>query len=356
MDKKEPNMLNQIFNYFRLTWLLAWDTRISRWLKVFLILVPVLYTLIPLPDDMLPVIGILDDLILLGLCSFIFVMMCPTAIVQELKAAINHHGNELAYDLDVYHHPDEQRGLAFSFAIIALSVILVGYPAGVLGLLLFVAGFYSSRMMRGQALGNALQVSERQLPEINKALQKALSKLPPIKVELFVTQNPTMNAFSLGYSEPYTIFLTSALVENLTTEEIQAVIGHELGHIYFEHVRLINLMSGLGGGPVRMVFYRWSRACEYSCDGIALLASGGNPYVVISALLKLASGLKDVHVDLDEFLDQHKKQVDGSAAMAESISSHPFINKRIERLLMLAEGNHPIPLVAIEAGSYLLKG
>ena len=342
-------MLTKIINYFRLTWLLSWDKRVSLWLKSFLLLVPGIYALIPLPDDFIPVIGVIDDLILFILCSLIFVMLSPTGVVKEISTRINHTMDDPVYDLDVYHHPGEQSGLVISFAIIAISLLIAGYPAGILGLLFFIAGIYSSRMMRGQALGNALQVSEQQLPEIHKALQKALSKLPPVKVELFVTQNPTMNAFSLGYSEPYTIFLTSALVENLDSEEIQAVIGHELGHIYFEHVRLISLMSGLGGGPVRMIFYRWSRACEYSCDGIALLASDGNPQVVISALLKLASGLKNVDLDLDAFLDQHKKQTDGSAAMAESVSSHPFINNRIQRLLSLADSNRFIPMAAIQA-------
>ena len=69
--------------------------------------------------------------------------------------------------------------------------------------------------------------------------------LSPVNVELFVTQEANMNAYTYGYSEPYNIILTSGLVERLNEAEIQAVIGHELGHIYFGHVRLTNLMGGL---------------------------------------------------------------------------------------------------------------
>ena len=141
-----------------------------------------------------------------------------------------------------------------------------------------------------------------------------------------------MNAYTFGYEEPYTIVLTSGLVERLTPVEIQAVIGHELGHIHLGHVQLINLMSGLGS-VVRLPFYRWSRSCEYSADAIALMASGKDPKPVITSLLKLSSGLADVSVDVEAFLRQVETDRTRTASLAELTSTHPFIHNRIQRLM-----------------------
>lgn len=328
-------MLIKLFNHFHLTWRLAWDRRVSLWLKLFLILAPLIFALIPTPLDPIPLIGLLDDFAILGLCSYIFSVICPMSIVAEHRRIINRGGGDPGYDLDANRYPSEQRDLAVGFTITLLIIILGGYFAGLIGLLIFGLGYISSRMLRGQALSNAVQITDRQLPHLYRSLENAQAKLPPVSVELFVTQNPRMNAFTFGYSEPYSIILTSGLVERLNEAEIQAVIGHELGHIYFGHVRLISLMSGLGS-PARLLFYNWNRACEYSSDSIALLASGGNPEPVVSALLKISSGLTDIAVDLNEFLGQMEGKADKAASAAEFVSTHPFINNRIKNLIKLS--------------------
>jgi Zn-dependent protease with chaperone function len=329
-------VLLKFFNFVRLNWRLAWDRRVSIWLKLFLLLLPVIYAFIPLPDDVLPVIGMLDDFVFVGLCMIIFVAICPQAIAAEHRDVINGKAALLSVNLDIYRHPDEQRDLALGFVIALIGLAVSGWLGGLIGLALFGLGYLSSRLMRGSALGNAVQVSERQLPDLYRSLQAAQANLPPVVVELFVTQNPAMNAFTYGYSDPYNIILTSGLVERLNDAEIQAVIGHEMGHIHFGHVRFTNLMNGLGS-MIGWLFYRWRRDCEYSADAVALLACSGDLEPVISSFLKLSSGLANVSVDLKSFLAQ-ADEADGSyTGMAEQTSTHPFINNRIKNLIKQKE-------------------
>jgi len=336
----------KFFNYFRLLWRLAWDRRVNLWLKLFLLLLPVAYTAVPLPDDILPVVGLLDDFVFFGLCAVIFVALCPLTVVDEHRQAINGTGEAAAVNLDAYRYPTEQRSLAIGFVIALVILVVIGWLAGLIGMALFGLGYLSSRLMRGRALSNAVQVTERQLPNLYRSLQVAQGYLPPVTVELFITQNPSMNAFTYGYSEPYNIILTSGLVERLNEAEIQAVIGHELGHIYFGHVRLTNLMSGLGS-VVGWLFYRWRRDCEYSADSIALLASGGNLEPVVSSFLKLSSGLANVDVDLKSFLEQADGATGSAAGMAELASTHPFINNRIKNLIKQKEALISTPPVPV---------
>lgn len=325
-------MLVKFFNHFRLTWRLVFDPGIGLWLKLFLIGLPLAYMAIPLPDDLLPVIGFLDDIVFFGLCTLIFTALCPLSIVTKHQRAIKGQAGNPAYDLDAYRCLSEQRDLAVGFTIAFLILTFGGWLAGLIGAGLFAMGYFSSRLMRGRLLSNAVQVSPRQLPDLYQACQAAQNNLPPVGMELFVTQNPMMNAFTFGYVEPYSVILTSGLVERLSVAEIQAVIGHELGHILYGHVRLTNLMTGLGG-PIGLLFYRWTRSCEYSADAIALLASGKRLEPVVSAFLKLSSGLANTSVNLDEFMQQVQEESNQAASVAELTSTHPFINNRIKNLI-----------------------
>jgi uncharacterized membrane protein YkvA (DUF1232 family) len=74
----------------RLILRLLGDGRVSAWLKIIPV-VGLLYLVSPLdliPDIALPVIGELDDAAVLWLSNYLFVELCPPAIVQEHVAAL----------------------------------------------------------------------------------------------------------------------------------------------------------------------------------------------------------------------------------------------------------------------------
>ncbi len=63
IEDGEETMIEKIFNHFQLTWRLMRDQRVQSWLKLFIVIIPLIYVAIPAPDDFIPIIGLLDDLI-----------------------------------------------------------------------------------------------------------------------------------------------------------------------------------------------------------------------------------------------------------------------------------------------------
>lgn len=331
-------MIEEIFNHFRLTWRLMNDQRVQGWLKLFLIIIPLIYIAIPAPDDFIPIIGLLDDFLFFVIVTIIFNAICSRSIVTEHKMVLNgRHFSDKMRELEVYRHPNETYDLALGFILNALIFILGGYLAGIIMLFIFGISYLAVIFERQKLLANAIQIREGQFSSLFKSFQQAQAVFPPVKINLFVTQDPIMNAYTFGFSEPYSIVLTSSLVEKFDESEIQAVIGHEMGHILFEHVR-INSIMGSQFGLKRYIFfffYKWKRSCEYSADALALLASRGDVRPIISSLIKLTSGLID-KIDIEAFLAQLDDVNDVITSGAEIMSTHPFVIKRIRYLLNLA--------------------
>lgn len=333
---KTGGFLAWIFNYYRLVRKLVKDQRVSIWPKLFLVGMPLLYFLFPMPDDTLPVIGILDDTIFILLCAYIFVHLCPARIVSEHRTAIS--GclvPDSTINIEKYRYPEEIHDLAMGYIVIFLLLALGGYLGAIIALGGFVLVYIANRMHEAQLLANAVLVTRTQLPRLYTALRSAQNELPDVDVRLFVKQDPTLNAYTFGNKPPYTIVLNSAMVEKFTPEEIQAIIGHELGHILFGHLQLTNLMYG-PGQVAGLIFYRWRRACEYSADALALKASRNNIKVLTSAMVKMGSGLASTELNVDEFLRQVDSQEQSQVNIAERSSTHPFILNRVRRLIQLS--------------------
>ncbi len=84
--------LRQLPNFVRLYWRLFRDPRVSRFPKALLV-ATALYIAMPfdLLPDYLPVVGQIDDLVLLlGACKA-FMYLCPPAVVQEHVKRIGGH-------------------------------------------------------------------------------------------------------------------------------------------------------------------------------------------------------------------------------------------------------------------------
>jgi heat shock protein HtpX len=63
---------------------------------------------------------------------------------------------------------------------------------------------------------------------------------------LIIVPDNDINAFATGFSpEKSYIFVTQGLIDNLTREELQAVIGHEISHIRFYDIRLMTVITVL---------------------------------------------------------------------------------------------------------------
>lgn len=88
-----PQRIAQVWhhlpNFLRLFWRLLKDQRVSLWPKLLLIFVLV-YVLAPIDllPDFLPVLGQIDDLVVIFLGLQGFVRLCPREVVREHVQAI----------------------------------------------------------------------------------------------------------------------------------------------------------------------------------------------------------------------------------------------------------------------------
>jgi Zn-dependent protease with chaperone function len=231
------------------------------------------------------------------------------------------------------------------------------------------------RRARQLLIGNAVQISDRQVPNLWARHCWAASVLDIDAVpELFITQTPMSNAITIGAKRPLVIVF-SGLVKDYKPTEVDAVLGHELGHVLSEHVyyetalwvlaTLVASSTSLGGSlaglplmAVYLVLLEWSRAAELSSDRASALVVG-DPLVTCQMLMRLAGGSVD-GMSLDAFLAQAARYADEedllsrwSRARVELLVTHPFAVKRARELMSwVSDGSYD----RLRSGPYLRRG
>jgi Zn-dependent protease with chaperone function len=258
-------------------------------------------------------------------------------------------------DLDKheYIHPADSRALAALRTIPGIDSALKK--------LLEVTG---ESVIRVIFTASAVKVTPQQCPDLYAKLQIACTTLGVDMPELFVQQNPIVNAFTGGVKHPV-IVLHSQLIERLNDEEVLAVIAHEVGHIHAEHVLYItaarllealanvaiaaspiaNIVAQILSGTMRAALLAWARRAELSCDRAALLVVQ-DPHVIGRTMMNLCGGTYASKVDYEQFLAQARdfqKNYDEKALdrfWADIITSglsHPFPVWRVSEILKWVE-------------------
>lgn len=221
----------------------------------------------------------------------------------------------------------------------------------------------------------SIRVSEQQLPHLHQLVVEAAQILDLEPPQLYIQQNPVPNAYTLAIrgQQPFMVIHTS-LIELLTTEEIQAVIAHELGHLKCEHgvyltlanlmVLASNLLPAWGAAlaqTLQMQLLEWLRCAELSCDRAALLAIQ-DPKVVMSVLMKLSGGSPSLAplLNLDAFIAQARDYDQlSNTQLGEAIKSmqsqqltHPFPVLRAREIDRWAHSPDYQDLLTREKGGY----
>src|SRR5208282_2256567 len=144
----------------------------------------------------------------------------------------------------------------------------------------------SDRSLRLLFLASSVRASEQQFPHIYQMMLDGAYVLDLPRVpELFIWQNPQVNAMALGTDKPF-IVITTGMVDLMDADELRFVIGHELGHVLSGHAvyrtmmfHLINLAARIAWMPIvfplRAIIWgleEWYRKSELSCDRAGLLA------------------------------------------------------------------------------------
>lgn len=206
------------------------------------------------------------------------------------------------------------------------------------------------RRLRLLFLASAVRVDAEQLPQIRDIYAEACRVLdidhPP---ELFVAQKFFVNAAAIGVDKPF-IMVTSAMLEMMDEEELQCVLGHELGHVMCGHalyttmlmlmVNLWYLFLGIPGGiyaliAIRMALLEWSRKAELSSDRAGLLVSQ-KPEVSYRVDMKLAGGGRADQMSLESFFAQ-AAEYDAAGDLLDGVL----------KLALIMEQSHPFPVLRV---------
>ena len=281
------------------------------------------------------------------------------------------------------------------FAVLTALLMALGYIVGLyfgdpltfmlLGLGLaavfnFVSYRYSDSIVI--KMSRAKIISENENPTLFRVVRDVAQKANIPMPRVGIVNSPQPNAFATGRGpDKAVVCATSSILQTLTPDELEAVIGHEIGHVVHRDVLMSSIaatMAGaisyigtlamwsvfLGGGssrnrnsnssllllvaailiPIGASFVQLgiSRGDEYSADEYGAKLSR-NPGGLISALTKISN-----KVQMKGFTKQGSSlpsPATGSlwivnpfrgGSLVELFSTHPSLPHRVERLRKVA--------------------
>ena len=230
----------------------------------------------------------------------------------------------------------------------------------------------------------AREVTPQQEPRLHATIERlaAMADLPkPKKIAMMDTHVP--NAFATGRNpQNAVIAVTRGLMSRLNEKEVEAVLAHELTHVKNRDVMVLtwasiivimagflmqmlfwmSLFGGFGGGgrgrdggggnamlvmlavyAGTIVIYFVSQLLIMALSRYREFAADRGAAVITGAPMQLASALQKISNDMYRIPEKDLRQVEHANAffivnalkgdnMARLFSSHPPVDKRIERL------------------------
>jgi heat shock protein HtpX len=322
-------------------------------------------------------------LLLAGLFVLVYVMIYAGALIAEV---LYDSGGSVEYYLTA----------AARDLLTALP-----YATGAAALWIAIAYFFHQSIV--DAVTGGEDVTRRQQPRLYNLLENlSISRGIPMP-KLKVMESDALNAFATGLNQrQYAITVTTGLLNALTDQEIEAVLGHELTHIRNGDVQMMVIAVIIAGvvGFFAELFFRsftnfgwnpggssWSGSpsSSRSSSDSDRKGSGGGAVVVIilavflialawllSQLVRLAlsrsrelladAGSVELTKNPDAMISALRKienrgELPGatSAVMelcvdnpregfADLFATHPSVNARVQALVEFAGGHDPGPL------------
>ena len=194
-------------------------------------------------------------------------------------------------------------------------------------------------------LGSAVKITPSLIPDLYNLYQDCLKFVGgDLKGDLYVQQQSSYNAYVYAVNNnKFDITLSSQVVKDFKPKEIAFVIGHELGHVIFEHNKIpVNLILDKYTGisyEIASLLFQWSKAAEISADRIGLLCSGSLASGA-NVFFKVSSGLLlDREDEIISSLRSQFEEIKALSAWQTSaenlICTHPMIPIRFKSLELI---------------------
>lgn len=231
----------------------------------------------------------------------------------------------------------------FMWAMLALIVLVIlvgGDPRAVsvvtlyvfygLGIALFI--WISAQIMLATAFGNWVLLGPQQYPHLHRMVLEGAERLglSPAPKAFLYNSNGLLNAFARRLAGGRYVFLTSALVEASSDEQVRFVIGHELGHHAAGHLNPWLHLLRMPSHSVPFLYPAYSRAREFTCDRIGAHLVGDGQ-VSQSALMMLGCGCGRLNgaMNCEAFAAQEAMVPPVFGLLTEIFRSHPRLTRRV---------------------------
>ncbi|PID32755.1 hypothetical protein CR956_00800 [Candidatus Saccharibacteria bacterium] len=233
-----------------------------------------------------------------------------------------------------------------SIIMFFLQLILASIFYFVWFLVLVAMGMLMIRIYRHRILGNSLLVKYSDYAWLREWTNNVAKDLNMPEVEIYITQDPYINAYAFGFAKPYCIVLNSGTIRYLTDDELKFVVVHEMGHIKYKHTNINLYLIPFLQAPIIRVFASWivgfwSRRTELTADRLALYYLR-DPKSAKKSLIKVHVGpdaskyLNDV---AEQWLDYTTKGL--MNAFSQTFSDHPFLVRRLKAVDVIYPDQKP---------------
>ena len=162
-------------------------------------------------------------------------------------------GSYRGLTLTDYRCPGEPLALACSIGILlSLIVASAAMTVGTI-IVVFVLGLVYIKVRQSQLLGNSVLATPGSYSAVFLAVQTACKRLhvdPSPRAHII--QEPSLNAFAIGSSAPFSVVLHSAVIQSMDRDELAFIVGHEVGHVKAGHTFWLSLVAPLGSEHSRL--------------------------------------------------------------------------------------------------------
>lgn len=271
-------------------------------------------------------------------------------------------------------------GILYVVFLSILHYLGVGYIplAFIAGVMIMAQWYFSDKIVLWTS--GAKIVSKEEYPQLHNIVEKLVNKNGIPKPKVAVVNSDVPNAFATGKSPRSSLIaVTTGILGLLDDEELEAVIGHELTHVRNRDVLVLTLasvfstvawylaqFSFFGGYQSRnrdsgyatvivilVAIVTWvvsfliiraiSRYREYSADrGGAIMT--GRPDKLADALMKISGKMNKIPANELQKVQKMNAffiipALSGSS-IANLFSTHPPVEKRVQKLKEMMSGVH----------------